>query len=135
MCSHDDRYSIEVKVPSLFDDQTASWVRIVNRVDKYVRESMSTKEEEDIASGKPIAKARPTQTPTVTLTSVSILAHERKWIDIETQRSNDHTCFEVSKAVTRWLRHDQTVPRGLDGAIQYNDIVEECRKTKFNDAS
>ena len=96
---------------------------------------MPTKEEEGMASAKRIAKARPRQKPTVTLTSVSILVLERKWRDIETQRSNDHTCFEVSKAITRLLRHDQTVLRGLDGAIQYNDTVEECRKKKFNDAS
>ena len=78
VCYHADRYSIEVQIPSLFQDNTASWVRIVNGVDKYVTESMRTKEE-DIASGK----------PTVTLTSVSIPVLERKWIDIETQRSHD----------------------------------------------
>ena len=37
---------IEVQIPSLFEDNTASWVRIVNGVDKYVTESMLTKEEE-----------------------------------------------------------------------------------------
>ena len=107
----------------------------MNGVDKFVTESMLAKEEEDTASGKPMAKARPRQKPTVTLTSVSIPVLERKWTDIETQRSHDHKCFEVSKAVTRLLRHDPTVPRGLDGPIQYNDIVEECRKKKFNNAS
>ena len=40
-----------------------------------------------------------------------------------------------SKAIPRLLQHDQTVPRGSDGAIQYNDIVEECRKKKFDGAS
>ena len=61
----------------------------------------------------------------VTLTSVSIPVRERKWIDIETQRSHDQKCYEMSKAITRLLRHDQTVPRGIDGAFQYNDIIEE----------
>ena len=68
VCYHDDQYSIEVQIPSVFEDNTASWVRIVNGVDKYVTESMLSKKEEDIASGKPIAKARPRQKP-VTLTS------------------------------------------------------------------
>ena len=54
---------------------------------------------------------------------------------METQRSNDHWCFEVSEAVTRLRRHDPTVPRLPYGAIQYNDIVEECGKKKFGDAS
>ena len=44
---HDDRYSIEVQIPSLFEDNTASWTRIVNGVDKSVTESMLTKKEED----------------------------------------------------------------------------------------
>ena len=92
VCCRDDRYSFEVQVPSLFQDNSASWVRIVNGVDKYVTESMLTKDEEDIALEKPIAEARPRQKPTVTLTSVSIPVLERKWIDIETQRSHDQKC-------------------------------------------
>ena len=62
-CFHDARYSIEVQVPSLFQDNTFSWVRIVNGIDKYVTESMPNAKEEDIASEKPIAKARPRQKP------------------------------------------------------------------------
>ena len=135
VCYHDDRYSVEVQSPSLFEDDTVSWVRIVNGVDRYVTESMSTARDEGTASGKPIAKARPRQKPTVTLTSVSIPVRERKRIDIEIQRSHDHKCYEVSKAMTLLLRHDQSVPRGIDGAIHYSDIIEECRKEKFDDAS
>ena len=100
VCCHDDRYSIEVQAPSLFEDKTVSWVRIVNGVDKFVTESMLTKKEEDIASEKPIVKARPRQKPAVTLTSVSVPVLQRKWIDIVTQRSHDHKCHEVSKALT-----------------------------------
>ena len=107
----------------------------MNGVDKYVTESMLTKQEEDIASGKPKAKARPRQNPAVTLTTVSVPLLERKWIDIESQRSHDHKCYEVSKAVTRLLRNDQSVPRGSDGAIHYSDIIKNERKKKFDDAS
>ena len=135
VCHHEDQYTFEVLVKSLFRDDTASWVRIVNGVDEYVTESMLTKEEGDIALETPIAKARQRQMSTVTLTPVSIPVLERKWIDIETQRSHDHKCYEVSKAMTRLLRHDQTVPRGSDGAIRYSDIIEESRKKKFDDAS
>ena len=99
VCYHDDRYSIEVQIPSLFQDSTVSSVRIVNGDDKYVAESMLTTEE-DKASEKPIAKARPRQKLTVTLSSVSILVRERRWIDIEIQRSNDQKCYQVSKAIT-----------------------------------
>ena len=37
VCKTHRRYSVEVKVPSLFEDQTTSWIRIVNGVEKYVR--------------------------------------------------------------------------------------------------
>ena len=133
VCYHDDRCSIEAQIPSLFQYHTVSWVRTVNGVDKYVTESMLTTKEEDMASRKPIAKARPRPKPTVTLTSVSIPVLERKWIDIETQRSLDQKCFEVSKAITRLLGHDRSVARGSDGAIHYSDIID-CRK-KFDDGS
>ena len=56
VCRHEDRCRIEVLVQSLFQERTASWVRIVNGVDKYVTESMLTKEEEDIVSVKPTAE-------------------------------------------------------------------------------
>ena len=135
VCCHDDRYSVEVQIQSLFEDNTFSWVRIMNCVDTYVKESMLTKKEEYIASVNPIAKARPRQKPTGTLTSVSIPVLERKWIDIGTQRSHDHKSYEVSKAMTRLLRHDQSVFGGSDGAIHYSDIIEECRRKKFDSAS
>ena len=43
-------------------------------------------------------------------------------------------CFDVSKAITRFLEHDQTVPGGSNAAIQYSDIIEECRKKTFDGA-
>ena len=49
--------------------------------------------------------------------------------------THDHKFYEVSNAITRLLRHDQSVPRGRDGAIHCSDIIEECRKKKFDDAS
>ena len=57
---HEDRYSIEIQVLSLFQDRTASWVRLLNGIEKYVNEPTETTEgEEHEASGKPFAKARP----------------------------------------------------------------------------
>ena len=40
VCWRDEQYSVEVQAPSLFQDNTVSWVRIVNGVDKDVTESM-----------------------------------------------------------------------------------------------
>ena len=130
VCHREDRYGIEILVESLIQ---ASWVRIVNGTDKYVTESMQIKEEEERrASGRLLAKARPQLNPAVTLDSVSIPVRDRTWIDIETQRSHDHKCYQVSK--TRLLRHDQTVPREIDGTVPFDDVVQECRK-KFDGAS
>ena len=42
---------------------------------------------------------------------------KKKWIDIETQESNDPCCFQVSKFITQLLRHNQNVHREDDGAV------------------
>ena len=47
VCYHDDRYSIEVLIESLFQDRTASWVRIVSGIDRYVTQAVQPKEEEE----------------------------------------------------------------------------------------
>ena len=53
-------------------------------------------------------------------------------------KHNDYTIksvIECQKAITRLLGHDQSVPRGSNGAIHCSDIIDECRKPKFDDAS
>ena len=54
VCKTHGRYSVE--------DQTTSWIRIVNGVEKSVREAMPIQEGER-ASGKPAAEARPILKP------------------------------------------------------------------------
>ena len=56
------KYSIEVQVQSLCQDQTVSWIGIVNGIDKFVREPMPIQEEKK-ASVKPAANARPISKP------------------------------------------------------------------------
>ena len=99
-----------------FKTEPLSSVRIVGGIDKCVTVSMLTKEEEDIASGKTIAKARPRQKPTVTLTSISILVRERKWIDIETQRSNDQTCLTWQKPLPEELTEQSSTMTSSNSA-------------------
>ena len=66
VCKTHGRYSVEVEVPSLFEDQTtSSGIKTVNGVEKYVREAMPFQEEER-ASGKPAAKATPILKPSST---------------------------------------------------------------------
>ena len=52
VCYRDEQCSVEVQVPSLFQANTVSWVRIVNGVDSYVTESRPTAKEEHTASAK-----------------------------------------------------------------------------------
>ena len=44
--------------------------------------------------------------------------HERKWIDIEPSEPT-LAAYDVSKKVISLLRHNQTLQREKDGAIQY----------------
>ena len=39
--------------------------------------------------------------------------------------SFDHECYVISKAMIRLPRHDQNIPQETDGAVKYEDIVEE----------
>ena len=115
VCHHEDRYSIEIQVRSLFQDRTASWVRNDNGIEKYANETTETMEDEEHeALGKPIAKARTRMKSTITLTPVSVPLRERKWVEVN-RGSYDHECYVTSKAMTRLLRHDQNIPRETDG--------------------
>ena len=109
-CNQYGRYSIEVQVQSLFQDQTVSWIRFVNGIVKFVREAMPIQEEEK-ASVKPAAKTRPILKPSSTSGWDFTPIEQRQWIDIETQESKDPCCFQVSKFITRFLRHSQKVYR------------------------
>ena len=64
-------------------------------------------QEEEKASEKPAAKARPILKLSSTSGWDSTPVEQRQWIDIETQESNDPYCFQVSKFITRLLRHSQ----------------------------
>ena len=81
VCKTLGRYSVEAQVASLFEHRTTSWIRIVSGVEKYVREAMPIQEEER-ASGRPAAKARPILKPSSRSNRNVIPMRERTWIDI-----------------------------------------------------
>ena len=132
VCNHNGRYSIEVQVQSLFQDQTISWIRIVNGIEKIVREAMPIQEEEK-ASGKPVAKARPISQSSSTSGWDFTPMEQRQWIDIEIQESKDPCCFQVSKFITRLLRHSQQVNREEDAGVYYDQVVDECNEKQSDD--
>ena len=100
----------------------------MNGVEKYVTETKETREyEKHRALGKPIAKERPRMKSTITLASVPVPPRERKWVDVN-PGSYDHERNVISEAMIRLLGHDQNIPRETDGAVRYEDIVEEFNK-------
>ena len=107
VCNHNGRFSIEIVVQCSFQDQTVSWIRIASGIDKFVTEAMSD------VNFNPIG--------------------QRKWIDIETQESNDLYCFQVSKVITRLLRQSK-VHREEDQAVHCGQGIDECKKKQFDNA-
>ena len=63
------------------------------------------------------AKAKPQKRELVDKPTI-IPMHERKWIDIEPSEPT-LAAYDVSKKVISLLRHNQTVQREDDGAIQF----------------
>ena len=125
------KYGIEIRIESVNQDNSHSWARISYGTNKYVIDSNHNNTEipadphEDQTSqtsGKVIAarskakakpqKKEPVDTPTI------IPMHERKWIDIEPSEPT-LAAYDVSKKVISLLRHNQTVQREDDGAIQF----------------
>ena len=130
------KYGIEIRLWSLSQDNSHSWVRISHGSNKYVPDSnynntevLADLPEEQasqlsvrVVAARSKAKAKPQKRETVELPS-TIPMNERKWIDIEPAESS-LSAFEVSKKVINLLRHCQTVQREDDGAVQFWRITK-----------
>ena len=125
------KYGIDIRIWSLSEDNSHSWVRISHRSNKFVVDSNYNNTEvpadlpEEQASQSSVkvfaarskAKAKPQKREPVELPS-TIPMNERKWIDIEPAESS-LSAFEVSKKVINLLRHCQTIQREDDGVVQF----------------
>ena len=125
------KYGIEIRIWSVGQDNSQSWVRISYGTIKYVVDSNQNNTEipadpqEDqvpqtsikVVAARSKAKAKPQQRELVD-TSTTIPMHERRWIDIEPSEPT-LAAYGVSKKVISLLRHNQTVQREDDGAIQF----------------
>ena len=96
----------------------------MNGVEKYVREATPIQEEER-ASGKPAAKARPILKPSPTSGWDSTPLRQGQWIDIEVKRSKDHSCFQMSKFVTHSLRIEWLI-----NARKFYQTIQDVGPTK-----
>ena len=133
------RYEIEIRIWSVNQDNSQSWVRISYGTTKYVVESIQDNteilvdpQEEQVpqtsikvVAARSKAKAKPQQRELVGTTG-TIPIHQRRWIDIEPSEQN-LASYDLSKKVISLLRHNQTVQREEDGAIQFYTIKFHLR--------
>ena len=119
------KHGIESRIWSVAQDNSQSWVRIscgtsmwsilITTIQIHVKNKRHKRVSRLLQPSK--AKAKPQKRKPVDVPSI-IPMHERKWIDIEPSEPSLAAC-EVSKKVISLLRHNQTVKREEDGAIQF----------------
>ena len=124
------KFGIEVRIKSMKEDNSQSWVRIsygtiryVNNYIKYNTQSLASPQEEDVptSSGVVVArsKAKAKPQPRESTGTTTIPLSERVWIDIEPSKP-DLESYNLSKKVINLLRHNQKLHREQDGAVQFH---------------
>ena len=128
------KYGIEIRIWSMNQDNSQSWVRISYGTIKNVVDSIQDNTEIPVdpqeervpqtsikvVAARSKAKAKP-QPRVLVGTTATIPIHERRWIDIEPSEQN-LASYELSKKVINLLRHNQTLQREDDGAIEFYKI-------------
>ena len=123
---HQGCYGVGIIIDSLLGDESQFWVMISTRLNKYVAEMPEAKTRKPLRRHnrslrrRPAAKARPKQTsmPMSSTLRTKIPFTKREWIDVEPGK-HDQYSFAVAKKLNRLLRHDLSVPRKEDGAIEF----------------
>ena len=132
------KYGIEIRIKSVNQDNSHSWVRssygTVKYVVDYVQDNTEIpadpQEEESVPTSSGVvaarskAKAKPQPRESTGMTTIPL--RERIWIDIEPSKQ-DLESYDLSKKVMNILRHNQTLQREEDGAIQFYKIKFHLR--------
>ena len=134
------KYGIEIRIKSVNQDSSHSWVRISYGTVKYVIDSIEEENSEipadpqkeqtpqtsmSVVAARSKAKAKP-QLRELAGTTATIPIHQRRWIDIESSKQ-DLASYDLSKKVINLLRHNQTLQREEDGAIEFCKIKFHLR--------
>ena len=133
------KYGIEIRIESVNKDSSHSWVRTSCGTVKYVIESIDDNTENpadpqeeqilqtstSVVAARSKAKAQP-QPREIVGTTATIPIHQRRWIDIEPSKQ-DLDSYDLSKKVINLLRHNQTLQRQEDGAIEFCKIKFHLR--------
>ena len=134
------KHGVEIRIWSLSEDNTQSWVRISHGSNKFVMDSNNTDTEvpEDLPEEQALqlkvkdfacrskAKAKPQRRAPVDYSPSIIPMNEMNWIDIEPENYS-LSANEVSKKVIHLLRHSQKVQREDDGAVHFWRIKEHLQ--------
>ena len=132
------KFGIEIRIKSMNQDDSHSWVRISYGTGKYVNDSIKDdtenladpQEEEDVPTSSSVvaarSKAKAKPQPRELAGTTTIPLRERRWIDIEPSKQ-DLDSYDRSKKVINLLRHNQTLYREEDGAIEFCKIKFHLR--------
>ena len=130
------KYGIEIRIKSMNQDDSHSWVRISYGTVKYVIDSIEnetenladSQEEESVQTSSEMvaarSKAKAKPQPRESTGTTTIPLSERKWIDIEPSKQ-DLKSYDLSKKVINLHRHNQKLHREEDGAIQFLQILRD----------
>ena len=132
------KYGIEIRIKSVNQDDSHSWVRISYGTVKYVTDSIEDNTENpanpqeeqipqsstSVIAARSKAKAKPQPRELAGTTTIPL--RERRWIDIEPSKQ-DLDSYDLSKKVINLLRHNQTLYREEDGAIEFCKIKFHLR--------
>ena len=134
------KHGIEIRIWSVGQDNSQSWIRISCGTNKYVidsnhnnteppadpQEDQTSQTSVKVIAARSKAKTKPQKRELVDHSPSIIPMHERKWIDIEPSEPT-LAAYEVSKKVIHLLRHSQTVQREDDGAVHFWRIQEHLQ--------
>ena len=132
------KFGVEVRIQSVKEDNSQSWVRIsygtiryVNNYIKYNTQSLASPHEEEaepasseVIAARSKAKAKPQPRESSGTTTISF--NERIWVDIVPSKQ-DFDSYMLSKRVINLLRHNRNVNREQDGAVQFYKIKFHLR--------
>ena len=132
------KYGIEIRIKSVTQDNSQSWVRISYGTVKYVIDSIENNTENpaypqeeqtpqantSVVAARSKAKAKPQPRELAGTTTIPL--RERRWIEIEPSKQ-DLDSYDLSKKVINLLRHNQTLLREEDGAIEFCKIKFHLR--------
>ena len=132
------KFGVEVRIQSVKEDNSQSWVKISNGTIRYVNycikydtQSLANMYEEEyvptssgVVAARSKAKAKPQPRESTGTTTIPL--SERVWIDIEPSKQNLES-HNLSKKVINLLQHNQKLHREEDGAIQFYKIKFHLR--------